>query len=59
MREDLVPDEETEIVEGIIEKFIFESDSKHEPQVDLCLTLKALPARVDELNAYRVEQFSF
>lgn len=59
LREERVPDAETEIVEEIISKFIFETDSKHTDQVDLSLALKALPARVDEKNCYRVELFNF
>mmetsp|Transcript_34489 Transcript_34489/g.45365 ORF Transcript_34489/g.45365 Transcript_34489/m.45365 type:complete len:90 (+) Transcript_34489:580-849(+) len=47
------------MVQEIIQKFIFDSDSKHPNQVDLCLTLKALPARIDESNCYRVELFNF
>ena len=58
-REELVPEAETEMVRGIIDKFIFETDSKHMSQVDLSLALKALPARVDESNCYRVELFDF
>ena len=58
-REELVPPAETEMVQGIIEKFIFETDSKHTSQVDLSLALKALPPRIDEANCYRVELFDF
>ena len=58
-REELVPKAEEEIVEEIVKKFIFETDSKHTDQVDLSLALKALPARVDEANCYRVELFDF
>ena len=47
MRESLVPEKETKMVKEIVEKFIFDTDSKHTEQVDLCLALKALPARVD------------
>ena len=38
---------------------MFDVDSKHQDQVDLVLTLKALPVRVDEHNAYRVKLFNF
>ena len=58
-RQDLVPEAESEIVEKIISKFIFETDSKNTDQVDLTLALKALPARIDESNCYRVECFHF
>ena len=58
-RENLVPEDEIKIVEGIIEKFVFETDGKHQDQVDLSLTLKALPARVDENNCYRIELFNY
>ena len=38
---------------------MFETDSKHQNQIDLCLTLKALPCRVDEFNCYRMTLFDF
>ena len=53
------PKAEVDMVTAIIDKFVFDSDSKHPRQVDLNLTLKALPARVDENNCYRVELFDF
>lgn len=58
-REDNVPEDEVEIVEGFLEKFMFETDSKHQNQIDLYLTLKALPCRVDESNCYRMSLFDF
>ena len=56
---DSVPPDEVEIVNAIIQRFIFDSDAKHPNQLDLTLTLKALPARIDESNCYRVELFDF
>ena len=58
-RADEAPAEEVELVEAVVKQFVFESDSKHPDQVDLNLTLKALPARVDEANCRRVELFDF
>ena len=59
MREADVPQDETKIIEDIISKFVFTTDNKHQNQVDLCLALKALPARVDEHNCHRIEMFDF
>ena len=58
-RASLVPASEIAIVQNIVDNFVFESDAKHQDQLDLTLALKSLPARIDEYNCYRVELFNF
>ena len=53
----MVPEEETSIVEELIVKFVFDTDTKHNDQVDLSLALKALPVRVDDFNCYGIKLF--
>lgn len=54
------PDEEVEIVQWFLKKFVMSGGSaKKGPQIDLKLILKALPARIDELNAARVNLYDF
>jgi len=54
-----IPAKEMEYVTEFLDKFIFDTGGKYEDQVDLKLTLKALPVRVDSTSFRRVELFHF
>ena len=50
---------EVELVEEFLSHFVFATSSKAVDPVDLNLILRALPARVDKTNVYRVDLFNF
>jgi hypothetical protein len=58
-REKEAPDEEIEIVSNLLDNFVFDTNSKRQDQINLNLTLKALPARVDEFNCKRIPLYAF
>ena len=47
------------IMENLLEKFIFVSDTSSKETFDLKLVLKALPYSVNEQNVYRVGMYHF
>ena len=55
-----IPEEEVQLVEDFLDKFVFISDSSSSrEQVDLNLSLKALPLKVEESNIYRIDLMNF
>lgn len=56
-----IPEEEVQLIEDFLDKFIFvgDSSSTSREQIDLNLALKALPAKVDEKNIYRIDLMNF
>lgn len=58
-REKEVPEAEVKIVEEFLSNFIFDTNNKRQNQINLNLMLKAMPARVDELNCKRMPLFAF
>lgn len=55
-----VPDEEHHLIEDFLDKFVFVSDASiSKDQIDLNLALKALPAKVNEDNIYRIDLINF
>ena len=59
-RADATPEAEQEMVEKFLSRFVLSGFSVRKgDQIDLKLTLKALPARIDESNVDRVTLFDF
>ena len=59
-RAESAPEEETKMVETFLSRFVLSGFSVRKgDQIDLKLTLKALPARIDESNVNRVTLFNF
>lgn len=54
-----MPEAEVKIVEKFLNNFIFDTNNKRQNQINLNLMLKAMPARVDELNCKRMPLFAF
>lgn len=56
-----IPEEEVQLIEDFLDKFIFvgDSSSTSREQIDLNLALKALPSKVDEVNIYRIDLMNF
>lgn len=55
-----IPEEEVQLIEDFLDKFIFVSDSStSKEQVDLNLALKALPLKIDDTNIYRIDLINF
>ena len=56
-----IPEEEIQLIEDFLDKFIFvgDSSSTSREQIDLNLALKALPGNVDERNIYRIDLMNF
>jgi hypothetical protein len=56
-----IPEEEIQLIEDFLDKFIFvgDSSSTSREQIDLNLALKALPGKVDERNIYRIDLMNF
>lgn len=56
-----IPDEEIQLIEDFLDKFIFvgDSSSTSREQIDLNLALKAIPSKVDERNIYRIDLMNF
>ena len=53
------PPEEVKIVSDFLDNFIFNTNNKRQNQINLNLTLKAIPFRVDENNYKRMPLFAF
>lgn len=56
-----IPEEEIQLIEDFLDKFIFvgDSSSTSREQIDLNLALKSLPLKVDERNIYRIDLMNF
>jgi len=55
-----IPEEELQLVEDFLDKFVFVSDtSTASEQIDLNLAIKALPTKIDEANIYRIDLMNF
>lgn len=56
-----IPPEELQLVDDFLNKFIFIAvgGSTSKDQVDINLVLKALPARIDHNNVYRIDMIGF
>ena len=55
-----IPDDEVQLIEEFLDKFVFSSDANTAKEtIDLNLALKALPQKIDEFNIYRIDLISF
>ena len=56
-----VPEEEIQLIEDFLDKFVFMNDSSTSgrEQVDLNLALKSLPLKVSDSNLYRIDLMNF
>ena len=55
-----IPDDELQLIEEFLDKFIFTSGSSTSKEnINLNLALKALPQKVDESNIYRIDLINF
>ena len=55
-----IPESEVDAVRTFLERFILASDSaKKKDQLDLKLTIKALPEKIDEFNVFNCENFNY
>jgi|LauGreDrversion4_2_1035121.scaffolds.fasta_scaffold49063_1 hypothetical protein len=55
-----IPQQELQLVDDFLNKFMFIAvGTTSKSQIDINLVLKALPARIDPLNLYRVDMIGF
>jgi hypothetical protein len=54
-----IPEEEIEMINDFLYKFVFTSDSFNREQIDLRLMLKALPNKITEFNVDNTELINF
>ena len=60
IQEKLIPEDEIELINTILDSFILPSESiKKENEIDIKLALKSLPSVVDKHNCHRCESMNF
>lgn len=60
LRTKTIPSQELQMVDEFLNKFIFIAQgTTAKSQIDISLVLKALPARIDMLNLYRIDMIGF
>ena len=48
-----------DLIQSLLRRFIFISDTSSREQIDLRLALKSMPNKINEDNVYRMEMIDF